>query len=393
MIIVFICQTCRLSENIGIFKYWKHLILIMMLIKSGFIYDPEKIEVNDILISNKIEKIGKDLDIKGIPELNANNLIIVPGFIDIHNHINGAGGEGGPNFRTIPLKSEELLRNGITTVVGLLGTDGYTRSLIDLLYHARKLNIQGVNAYIYTGAYQVPGPTITGSVAKDIILIPEILGVKIALSDHRSSYPSKTDLMKTVTEARVGGILSGKPGIVHVHMGDGKDYFNPILNLCEESDIPITQFVPTHIDRTEELLKEAVKFGRKKGYLDLTIDLGGEYPKTLKNSKYLISQGVNIDNITFSTDGNGSLPIFDKDKNLLKVDVSPFDTILKLFRFVISYETDFVTDYLKMVSTNPGKRLNLKKGRIKEGYDADLLMFNKDLDLIYVISNGSLYRF
>jgi beta-aspartyl-dipeptidase (metallo-type) len=364
----------------------------MLLIKKGFIYAPEIVGINDILISNKIEKVEKDLDIRGIPELNAENLVVIPGFIDIHNHINGAGGEGGPNFRTLPVKSEELLKNGITTVVGLLGTDGYTRSLIDLLYHARKLKIQGVTAYIYTGAYQVPGPTITGSVAKDIILIPEILGVKMALSDHRSSYPSKSDLMKTVTEARVGGIISGKPGTIHVHMGDGKDYFNPILNICEESDIPITQFVPTHIDRTEELLKEAVKFGRKKGNLDLTTDLNGEYPETLKNLKYLISQGVNIDNITFSTDGNGSLPIFDKDKNLLKVDVSPFDTLLKLFIFVMSHEKKLVTDYLKIVATNPGKRLNLKKGKINEGYDADLLIFDKSLNLLYVISNGNLRK-
>lgn len=349
----------------------------MILIRKGNIFVPEKIGVQDILISEKIEEIGKDLDITGINELNCENLIIVPGFIDIHNHINGAGGEGGPNFRTLPLKVNELLKSGITTVVGLLGTDGYTRYLIDLLYHARKLNLQGINSYIYTGSYQVPGPTITGSIANDIILIPEILGVKMAISDHRSSYPTKKDIINIASETRVSALISDKAGIVHVHMGDGKEAFNPILEVIEETDIPITQFIPTHINRNEDLLESSIEYGKRKGYLDLTATLEflsphkNTFSKTLKSAKYLVSKGVNLNNITISSDGNGSFPTFNKNGELSKIEISPYDSLIKLFNFVWFNENNFIVNFLKMISENPGERLKLRKGRIEKGYDAD----------------------
>lgn len=58
----------------------------------------------------------------------AAGLIAVPGFVDMHVHVAGGGGEAGPASRTPEARLSELLLAGITTVVGLTGTDSVSRS-------------------------------------------------------------------------------------------------------------------------------------------------------------------------------------------------------------------------------------------------------------------------
>ncbi|MDA8054734.1 MAG: beta-aspartyl-peptidase [Thermoplasmatales archaeon] len=359
----------------------------MYVLKKAKLYSTGKFLERDLLFSTIVEDIGKNLDTKYSKIMVAEGMTVIPGFVDLHNHFNGAGGEGGPNTRSIPLNSSSLIGSGITTAVGLLGTDGFTRSLTDLLLQARKLK-SDVDTFIYSGSYQVPGPTMTGSLAKDIILIPEVVGVKIALSDHRSSYPDRASLIRTVTETRVSSILAGKPGIIMTHMGTGKLRFEPIFDVVENTDIPITQFVPTHIDRNKELLTASVEFAKKGGFLDLTANIRG---KTLESIRYLISKGVKIENITISTDGNGSFPSFDKDGRLLNIRIAPTDAILKIFVSLMKQGGDLLNYFMKAVSENPASRLKLKKGKIEKGYDADFLIFDDSLHLKYVVSRGKVH--
>jgi len=193
-----------------------------ILIKRGEIYSPEYNGNKDILIVNdKILLIDRNiaestvyvLD-KNIKIINASKYIVIPGFVDQHVHINGAGGEGGPQYRTPPIQLSELTKAGITSVIGLLGTDGVARSLKALLMKSRGLENEGISTWLYTGAYQYPSPTITGDILSDLMLIDKVIGVKIALSDHRSSHPTIDELRKVTSKARVGGMLTGKAGIV-----------------------------------------------------------------------------------------------------------------------------------------------------------------------------------
>ena len=61
---------------------------------------------------------------------------------------------------------------GTTTVVGLLGADGLTRDLMGLLAKSRSLELEGMSAYILLGAYDLPLPSFTGDLSKDIVLVP-----------------------------------------------------------------------------------------------------------------------------------------------------------------------------------------------------------------------------
>ena len=365
-----------------------------ILMKRGEIYSPEYDGNKDILIANdKIflvernitESVVNSLD-KNIKIIDASKCIVIPGFIDQHVHINGAGGEGGPQYRTPPIQLNELIKAGITSVIGLLGTDGFARSLKALLMKAKGLENEGVSTWIYTGAYQYPTPTITGDILSDIMLIDKVIGVKIALSDHRSSHPTVDELKKMISKARVGGMLAGKAGIVHIHMGSEKIGLNPLFEIIKNTEIPIEQFAPTHLNRNEDLFKSAISFGKMGGYIDLTT------PKSSKAVKRLIENGVSIERITMSTDGNGSIPTFNEKKEITGMTIASVSSLHKEFIDIIKKEKMSVQDAVRVSSTNIANHLKLEqKGEIKEGKDADLLVLDKDsLQIKYVIAKGKI---
>jgi len=377
-----------------------------ILIKRGEIYSPEYNGSKDILIvNNKIVLVNQNilestihvLD-KNAKIVDASKCIIIPGFIDQHVHINGAGGEGGPQYRTPPIQLSELIKAGITSVIGLLGTDGFARSLNALLMKARGLENEGISTWVYTGAYQYPSPTITGDILSDMMLIDKVIGVKISLSDHRSSHPTIDELRKVASKARVGGILAGKVGIVHIHMGSEMIGLNPLFEIIKNTKIPIEQFAPTHLNRNEELFKSAIEFGKMGGYIDLTTGVPEEYKlsrrfmKSSKAIKRLIEDGISIERITISTDGNGSMPKFDKKKEIVGMPVASVSSLHKVFRDIIKEEKMPIEDAVKVSSTNISKHLKLdQKGEIKEGKDADLLVLDKDsLQIKHVIAKGKI---
>jgi len=374
-----------------------------ILIKNGEIYAPEYSGNKDMLIANDkiflinrniIESAANSLD-KNIKIIDASKYIVIPGFIDQHVHINGAGGEGGPQYRTPPIQLSELVKAGITSVVGLLGTDGFARSLKALLMKARALEQEGISAWIYTGAYQYPSPTITESILSDIILIDKVIGVKIALSDHRTSHPTIDEFKKVTSEARAAGILAGKAGVVHIHMGVEKLGLSYLFDIIRNTEIPIEQFAPTHLNRDEELFKQAVKFGKMGGYIDLTTGVSGE-EKSNKNIKpgkaikRLLKNGVSIDKITISTDGNGSVPKFNEKKEFVGMRIASVSSLHKEFINMVKEEKISIEEATHVTSTNIAKHLKLgKKGEIRAGKDADIITLDKDtLKIKHVIARG-----
>jgi beta-aspartyl-dipeptidase (metallo-type) len=277
--------------------------------------------------------------------------------------------------------------------VGCLGTDGITKDVREVLMKAKGLREEGISAWIYTGAYQVPPPSITGDYARDIALIEEVIGLgEIALSDHRSSTPGTHELIKLVEHTRVAGMLSGKAGIVNIHMGDAHDPFKPIYEAVNNSELPIKQFYPTHCNRNEEIFQDAKQYGRT-GYIDLT---ASSYPYfseyEIKPSKALnefLKAGVPLENITISSDANGSLPGFDKNGNLVKLEKGMPDSIWTELKDAVLKENISMDKVLKIATENVANILKLKnKGRIMEGFDADCLIVDKEMNINTLISKG-----
>lgn len=371
-------------------------------IKGAQVFSPFFIGQKDVwIVFDRIAAIDDDLS----DRIDSDTIVIdgtgkrlVPGFIDQHVHITGGGGEGGFVTRTPEIDAADLIKTGITTVVGLLGTDGVTRSLEGLYAKARQLEEQGFSTFIYTGNYAVPVMTFTGSITKDLCLIDKVIGVgEIALSDHRSNQPTRAEIARIVSEARVGGMLSGKAGITLFHLGDHPDGLKLIMEIVNESSLPITQLLPTHVNRNRSLFLQAMEFARQGGTIDLT---AGFVPDAFcpdcvpagQALQELLANGIPLERISMSSDGNGSIPIFDAAGNLLKMDVGSCTVLLEDFqRAYLEYKIPF-EQVLSTVTINPAKLLKLqhRKGSLEIGKDADLLLMDDACNISLVMSMGKI---
>lgn len=363
---------------------------MLTLIKNAEVYAPQHLGKKDILLADsKIILIKDCIDHVNtsipIDVVDAANHIIAPGFIDSHVHIIGGGGEGGYKTRTPELMLTDATTAGVTTIVGVLGTDGTTRRMENLLAKARGLEEEGISCFIHTGSYQIPVKTLTNSIEEDLILIDKIIGVgEIAISDHRSSEPTFEELVKVATAARNGGILSGKAGMLEIHVGDGERKLSLLNQIADKTDLPIRQFHPTHINRNEELFKEGIQFAKRGGYVDFTTSTIPQFleegeVKCSKGLRIMLEEKVAIDSITFSSDGNASLPFFDDNGDYKGLQVGKVSSLFQEVRDAVLEESVPLETALQVITSNPAKVLKLSnKGHIQPGKDADLVLLNKE---------------
>ncbi len=371
----------------------------MILFKSCEIYSPDYLGKKDVLVGG--EKIlAIENEITGIPAtlvktIDGRGLKLCPAFIDAHVHIAGAGGEGGPGSRTPEIQLSHMLEGGVGSVVGCLGTDGMTRSIESVLMKVKALRQEGVSAWMYTGAYQVPTPTLLGDVGKDIAMIEEVIGAgEIALSDHRSSHPTLDELIKLTAHARVGGMLGGKAGIVNIHMGDAQDPFRPLHEVVQNSELKYTQFLPTHCNRNSYIFEDALEYG-KQGYIDLTASSYPYFPdievKPSEAIARLRKSDVPLEHVTMTSDGLGSLPHFDEQGNLERLEMGYPKSLLEVVKDSVLEEKVPLQDALKVVTSSPAQILKLnEKGTISKGKDADLVLLDEDFRIRAMTAKGEL---
>lgn len=378
------------------------VVQLIKIIKNGQVYAPDYLGKRDILIfGNRIGLITEEFDYKlpGIMELeviDAGGKYVFPGFIDGHVHIMGGGGEGGFKTRTPEIFLSDAIKGGITSIIGCLGTDGVTRTMEALYAKAKGLEEEGISTYLMTGSYRVPIETITGSPMKDMILIDKIIGAgEIALSDHRSSVPEISEMKKIATDVRVGGLLTGKGGVIVLHIGDGKAGLSILRELVETTDIPYSQFLPTHINRVEHLFKEGVEYAKSGGNIDFTTSSGvvNAEDDQIKASiclKRCLDAGVPIERITFTSDGQGSLPIFNERRECIKLGIGSVTSLFIEVKDAIKNEKIDIDKAIRVITKNPAEIFKIKgKGAIEKGYDADLVIVDENtLEIDTVVAMG-----
>ena len=372
------------------------MIHLITLLKNAEVYAPAYLGKKDVLvIADKVVRIEDEIiGYEGLPEVQVFDLAgkkLLPGYIDMHMHITGGGGEQGPASRVPEAMLSQITCCGITTVLGLLGTDGVTRSVENLVAKARALTEEGITAYCLTGAYGLPSPTITGSVEKDIMMVPPIIGTKIAVSDHRSSNPQGEELIAIGSATRRGGMLANVAGLVTMHMGSGKGKLDPLFYALDNADIPAKNFLPTHMLRTHDLMEEGAKLVRRGGYFDMTagstdedMELGAE-----KIMEILSWEGMSTDHLTMSSDAFGSQPKFNAQGECIGLTYcSPkylHLTIKSLVRRGLALE-----EAIKLLTSTPAEMLGKAgiKGCVAVGADADLLVLDEALDIDSLFAKG-----
>ena len=374
---------------------------MITVIKNINVYAPENLGEKDVVIvSDKIEGIYDELNIPNdfinIKIIDGKDKILFPGFLDCHVHIIGGGGEGGFRTRTPEISVISLVEAGITTVVGCIGTDGVCRNMRSLIAKAKGLEEEGITSYCYTGSYEMPVKTITESIKGDLMMVDKVIGVgEIALSDHRSSQASYQEFVNTVAQSRVGGLLSGKAGIVNVHLGDGARRLEYLFKIIEGTEIPPTQLLPTHINRSDKLFEVGIEYAKKGGFIDLTTSSDPKFlePGELRAGEglaLLLKNGVDIKHITFSSDGNGSMPVFDNDGKLIGLGICSVKTLYREVKDSILEHNVPIEEAIRVITSNVAEFLKLdNKGKIEAGRDADFVIVNKNnLDIDIVIAKG-----
>ncbi len=374
---------------------------MLKIIKNADVYAPEYIGKKDILIEGKTIGVIQDEINMGDANIefeiiNADGKILVPGFIDTHVHILGGGGEGSYKTRTPELVLSTMVESGVTTVVGCIGTDGITRSMKSLIAKAKSLKEEGVTCYVYTGSYDVPVRTLMGNIKEDIILIEEIIGVgEIAISDHRSSQPTIDEIKKIAADARVAGMLSGKAGVVNIHMGDGADKLKMLEEIVATTTLPISQFIPTHVNRSASLFEAGIHYAKNGGHVDLTICpdpafMDADEVKCSSGLKQMLDSGVDIEKITFTSDGQGSLPVFNEKGELTGLGVGKMDYLIKEVIDAVKHENIPLETAIKVITSNPAKKFKFsQKGIVAQGKDADLVLLDKqNYEIDTVIAMG-----
>ena len=369
----------------------------MILIKNADVYAPEHLGIKDVLICGaQIEAVGEGLEGgSGCRIIDAEGKKLTPGLIDRHVHVTGGGGEGSFHTRTPQIQLSSVIRAGITTLVGLLGTDDVSRTPEDLIAKVKALKEEGISAYALCGAYGVPSPAITGSIKKDIAFIDEILGLKLAVSDHRAPNISTEELIRLASDVRTAGMISGKCGCVVLHMGDGKKMLSQVFEALEETEIPVKTFQPTHVNRNQ-LFLDSLKLAKLGGTIDLTCE---DFPHGLiEDGKDPViglleearRAGVPMERMTLSSDGQGSWSNYDEYGNLVEMGVTDVGNMYAQLRSLVLNGGFVLSEALSFFTSNPAKALELfpKKGCIAPGADADLLLMGEALALDTVIARG-----
>jgi len=316
---------------------------------------------------------------------------VVPGFIDPHVHLTGGGGEAGAHTKVPPLPLSQFTRGGVTSIVAVLGTDDATRHPRELVAAVNGLRNEGLSAWSWTAGYHVPPVTITGSVRSDIALVDCIIGTKTAISDHRSSQPTREELLRLASEAHVGGLMTGKAGLVHLHVGDGARGLEPIRDALANSELPPRVFNPTHVNRKRALFDEAVAIARSGVHVDVTAFpvAEGEDAWSAEDAllRYLDS-GAPAERITISSDGGGCLPTFDADGRVAAMDVGSPGALALTLRRLLKRDVP-LERALPAFTSNAAQLLRLpRKGCVEVDADADLVVLDSDGGIRDVMAMG-----
>jgi beta-aspartyl-dipeptidase (metallo-type) len=374
----------------------------LLLLRRAEVFAPGRCGTQDLLIAGG-RIVAMAASLPELPaalqttEVDLAGQRVIPGLIDGHVHLTGGGGEAGPHTRVPPLQLTALTAGGITSAVGVLGTDDAVRTTAELVVVARGLRRLGFGAWCHTGGYHVPLTTLTGTVRGDITLVDEIIGVgELAISDHRSSQPTLDELLRIASEAHVGGLMSGKAGIVHLHVGDGTRGLDLVRQALDTSEVPARVFNPTHVNRRKALFDEATALTARGVTVDITAFpvADGEDAWSAEDAlERYWNAGLPGERVTVSSDGGGCLPRFDHEGRVSGMDVGApgalMSTVLRLL-----HRGHALEKVLPAFTSNVASLLRLeRKGQLFVGGDADLVVLGDDHAVRHVMVGGSWHRF
>lgn len=374
---------------------------MLTLINNASLYTPAPLGRKNVLVGGDKVLAISDEPINlpaslNVLEVDFSDKILMPGFVDSHAHITGGGGEAGFSTQVPAVPISHFTLAGVTTVVGLLGTDDTTRNTGNLLARVYGLREEGLSAYCWTGGYHLPLTTLTGSAKNDIVFLEPVIGVgEFAISDHRSSQPTLEEILRVASDTHVAGLISGKAGILHFHLGDGKRKLELIEQAINQSEIPPRVFNPTHVNRNKSLFDASCQLLRHGCYIDITaFPRGSADPgwTACEAITQLIAGDYPLHQITISSDGGGCMPCFDTQGTVTRMDFGRPQTLLETLQECLDQNLP-LPQVLPMFTSNVADLLRLPhKGRLAPGLDADLIALDQHHQITDVMARGRWHK-
>jgi beta-aspartyl-dipeptidase (metallo-type) len=362
---------------------------MIQVLRNAQVFAPQSLGLKDVFIAGSkiigVVDAGCAFELPDGVEVVEHDVLgrqLIPGLVDCHAHITGGGGEDGASTKVAAPLAETYFAAGVTSVVGLLGTDDITRSTEELLAGVRALREEGLSAWCWTGGYHYPLTTLTGSPREDIVHIDAVIGVgELAISDHRSSQLTLDEVLRTASDCHVGGLIARKAGVLHLHLGDGQRGLDLIRQALAQSELPARVFHPTHVNRQRALFDEALELTKLGCHIDVTafpIEDGDGAISAADAVREYLSSDLPSDLISVSSDGGGCLPVFDEQGRMVKYEVGTSASLLEALSELTGSGVALECA-LPAFTSNPAEHLRLDgKGRIAVGYDADLVVLDED---------------
>ena len=388
-----------------------------LLIKNAAVVFPDSIKhsCNVLTLNGKIS----DCDFRGDPPenteiINAEGNYLLPGFIDIHIH-----GGGGADFMDATPEAFETavkshLQHGTTTLVptAMSASEKDLTAFLKTFKNFRKNSKYGA----LTPGVHLEGPYFSGASAKsggaqprDILRLPDINEVERLLKtadgdilrwDAAPELPGADEFARCMTDNGIlcaiahsnadseeaqRGIDCGFSHVTHFYNAvttyhkTGQTVYGGIVEAAYLNSGVTVELIcdGKHIPR--DILRLALKIKGVNSVAAITdaMRISGTDMKFGKLGG--LKNGTNV----IADDGVAKLP----DMSSFAGSVATMDRCLKVL--CLDYGIS-LTDASVMLSGTPARllRLGSTKGRIQNGMDADMVLVNREMAVMYVISNG-----
>ncbi|MBT8099938.1 MAG: beta-aspartyl-peptidase, partial [Gammaproteobacteria bacterium] len=214
---------------------------------------------------------------------------------------------------------------------------------------------------------------------------------ELAISDHRSSQPTLDELLRIASEVHVAGLISGKAGIVHLHLGDGDRGLAAVRKALSQTELPARVFNPTHVNRRKSLFDEAIELARHGSVVDVTafpVDDGEDAWSAEDALVRYLDSGAPAENITVSSDGGGCLPVFNEQGEMLSMDIGQPSSLAATLKNLLDAGVALEA-VLPAFTLNVARLLRLHgKGFIDINAGADFIVLDEKNCIRDVMANG-----